>query len=211
MPQADGTGTLWRISLRVLRGEGDSEENFWYRFLINPEEYKETHPQRVSTFRTREATVVEDFGTDIPTIEFSGTTGFRTHRGKNGLQRLKELKDIVAEHAESGSNTEPGDVNSTQFIFYNNTDEESWYVHLDPAGLSISRSVQEPLLYKYSIRLVVLRRVSEPEVRDVDSAYIGNRINSEDYQTTSEAVNPDSNQNVYENHNNNLWGVLGVA
>jgi hypothetical protein len=49
-----------------------------YKFVLNPEEYKQSEPSRVTVTQTKTGAWVDDFGAGIQTIMFNGTTGFRS-------------------------------------------------------------------------------------------------------------------------------------
>ncbi|AHL19321.1 hypothetical protein LP083-2_114 [Listeria phage LP-083-2] len=167
MPQADGKGgVLRRVAFQI-------GENKWYRFAINPGSYSFTGGQRVAVFKTKSLNVVEDFGRDIPTITFSGTTGLRKDsNGKTGADRLKELKKYIEDYADSAGN---GNRPNTDLTFHNFTDDESYIVHLSPEAFKIERSAEKPLLYDYTITLVVLRDASQPDQGDIVDPDLGNK------------------------------------
>lgn len=191
--QSDGETTLERIALRLVGGSGT--EVAYYKFQINPQNYKETSPQRATVFRTRSAIVVEDFGPDIVTIEFSGTTGFKRDKtGRTGADRLQALKAIIEQYSTSGQRIGEEDSQQLEMIFYNFTDGGSYYVHLAPGGFEIERSAEQSILYNYRLSLVVLREAGDPDVRDIDNATIGNGTF---YETTSQAINPNSSTAQY--------------
>lgn len=191
--QSDGVSTLERIALRLTGGDG--ADLAYYKFEVNPQSYKETMPQRSTVFRTRSATVVEDFGPDIIGIEFSGTTGFKKDKkGSNGAERLAILKAFIEKYSQAGHPVGETDKPKLEMIFYNLTDGGSYYVHLAPGGFEIERSAEQPLLYNYRISLLVLRNANDPDVRDIDQATIGNGTF---YETTSQAINPNSMTSNY--------------
>ncbi|AKC05129.1 hypothetical protein [Enterococcus phage vB_EfaH_149] len=169
MGQSDGMGgTLKRIAIQV----GNDPNKGWYRFQVNPTQYKYNKPHRVTIFKTKSNIITEDFGKDIETIQFSGTTGFRVDsRGKNGADRLKELEEIIDNYAKQGGN---GNRSSVEMKFYNFTDDKYFVVHLAPEGLSIERSAEQPLLFNYTLSLVVLREAGQPSERAQVSPQIGN-------------------------------------
>lgn len=169
MGQSDGMGgTLSRIALKV---EGDGTTG-WYRFQVNPASYSHSKPQRVTIFKTKSNIITEDFGKDIETIQFSGTTGFRKDaNGKTGKDRLEDLQSFLDDYANQGGN---GNRSKSELTFYNFTDDQYFIVHLAPEGLKIERSVDQPLLYTYTISLVVLRKAGEPAERDQTNPEIGN-------------------------------------
>lgn len=218
--QSDGRGTLKnglldkldRISLRLKTDKGDR----WYNFQVNPENYEESHPQRTTTFKTREAVVVEDFGPDLGTITFSGTTGFRRVNGRNGAERLYELKNLIEEYGLSGFTTEPGgNPNNAELIFYNRTEGESWYVHLDNDGFIINRSAEESLLHRYTISLIILRRASKPDYREVTNPKIGNPLPTNNYKTSTDnvnsVINPRNNESIYESASKGTQHTIGTS
>lgn len=220
MPQSDGNSKLKRISLN-LRTE---DENMWYNFKVNPEEYTENHPQRSTVFRTREAIVVEDFGPDIATVSFSGTTGFRYikdskiegNRVLNGAARLFRLEHLIEKYSLAGYNTEPGEnANKAELILHNQTDGKSWFVHLGEEGFTVTRSVEESLLYRYSIELIILRDTSTPSEREVDDAKIGNPVRPSEYKTSTtyinQAMNPNSKDNIYSEAADNIKDTVGTV
>lgn len=210
MGQSDGMGgTLRRIALKV----GDSG---WYNFRVNPAQYNHSKPQRVTIFKTKSNIITEDFGKDIETIQFSGTTGFRRDsNGKTGKDRLMELEAFIDSYANQGGN---GNRSKTEMTFYNFTDEQYFIVHLAPEGLKVERSVDQPLLYTYTLSLVVLRDAGAPSERDKANPEIGNAkpsvgtSTSGDFRTANTraysasvlpqtAVNPAGTQGAY------LYGV----
>lgn len=219
MTQSDGYNTLKRVSLN-LKTEGT---NRWYHFKINPEEYQEQYSQRSNVFRTREALVLEDFGPDVGKITFSGTTGFRSIeeyelKGSpklNGAQRLFRLEELLKEYSLSSRTSEPGEnPNNAELLFYNNTDNKAWYVHLDEDGFSIERTAEESLLYRYSISLIILRETTEPLDREIDDVDIGNPIDDGDFHLHPDTIpkhedkkrdkkpakNPNGGESFYEEY-----------
>jgi len=77
MPQSDGVHKLRRIEFEFM---GKS-----YKFALNPEEYKQSEPSRVTVTQTKGGAWIDDFGAGIPTIQFKGTTGFRTQEARDYL------------------------------------------------------------------------------------------------------------------------------
>lgn len=189
--QSDGRDKLNRVALRLLDENGRTIA--YYKFKINPQNYKEDHPQRATVYKTRSATVIEDYGADLVQISFSGTTGFKRDSNGSGADRLFRLKDLLETYSQSGHRVDEVGIPPTELRFYNFTDGGSYVVHMDSSGFSIERSAERPLLYDYSINLVVLRKASEPNVRDVDEAVLGNRF----YETTSETLNPNSRTAIF--------------
>lgn len=77
MPQSDGVHRLRRIEFEFM---GKS-----YKFALNPEEYTQPEPARVTVTQTKGGAWIDDFGAGQPTIQFKGTTGFRTQEQRNYL------------------------------------------------------------------------------------------------------------------------------
>lgn len=168
MPQADGKTGLKRIAIQI----GEDKSKGWYRFAINPNKYEHSIPQRTTVFKTKSQIIVEDFGKDLEQIKFSGTTGFKKDSaGRDGKQRLQSLKKTMKDYMKQGGN---GNKPKDEMTFHNFTDDEDYIVHLAPEGISIERSVEQPLLYTYTINLVVLRGAEQPDERDQANPTIGN-------------------------------------
>lgn len=171
MPQADGKHQISRFVLH-FPDEGD---NGWYRFKVNPENYTYEKPQRSTILKTKSDIVVEDYGKDIEVINFSGTTGFRSikegNKTKNGKDKLDDLVKLVDKYAKSGGS---GNRQQKNIIFYNMTDGVYKKVHLAPQGIKIARSVNEPLLFRYDITLMVLGEAFEPDRNSISDPEFGN-------------------------------------
>lgn len=150
MPQSDGKNKLKRMMFK------NPSKKMTFTFSLNPQEYKYTAPQRTSTLKTIDRIIVEDFNGDIPTIEISGHTGWKRGQGEIKAKALKLLLNTYA----NGS-TNYGAPPKKPLEFYNFTDGEYYYVHLAPDGYSISRSVDAPLLFNFSIKLYVIGKIGE--------------------------------------------------
>lgn len=162
MSMADGENRLQKIAFKL----GDK----FYRFRINPENYRHSKPHRVTTVKTKSRIVVEDFGEDIQTITFSGTTG-----NDKGMAKIKEMKKFLEGYANRGGN---GSRSETELYFHNFTNDEHYVVHLTPEGVTYTQDANQPLLHTYSISLFVLRRANEPPEDEVIEPTIGNDIPS---------------------------------
>lgn len=208
MPQEYGGKKLQRMMLRTSDGKT-------YRFKINPTNYQITYGQRTATYKTRTQAVIEDYGTDLPLIQFSGTTGLRKDsEGKTGADRLFELRDFirsyaVSGHAEGGSNKE--------LYFYNFTDDESFVVHLSQEGLNISRDATQPLLYTYTINLIVIREAGKPSNNEVITPSTGNPFGSGSDGTATGNLdgrnpsrNPNSSSDYYHGALEDMRETMGI-
>lgn len=203
--QSDGISRLERVALRLTKASGG--ELAYYKFNINPQSYKETFPQRSTVFKTRSSTVVEDYGRDLQSITFSGTTGFKVDKnGNNGAVRLAKLKEFIETYSNAGHRVDDIEQEELEMYFYNLTDGGSYCVHLAPEGFQIERSADQPLLYNYTINLVVIRNANDPDVRDIDQAMLGNGTF---YETTTQAINPNSKTATYQNSIKTIKNQLG--
>lgn len=151
-----------------------------YRFRVNPESYSKEMPQRTSIVKTQSTLLFEDYGQDVKTITFSGQTGLKSRRDfdgniKNGKDKLDELQEMIHDYGNTA-----GDGNKSRYAmtFYNLTDDEAYKVHLSPQGFKIDRSVEESLLYRYEISLVIIGEGGEPSDDDISTSNIGNDYHS---------------------------------
>lgn len=183
--QAQGGNTyLQRMTLHFKT----PDDNHFYMFRVNPEEYTETHPQRSAAYKTRSSTVIEDYGPNTGMISFSGSTGFRHVNGSDGVGRMKQLQEDLETFSQSGISYGTNQNPNRELYFYNNTDNKYFRVALAPEGFEVSRSVSEPLLFRYKINLYILGRADAVDNRSIDGPTTGNQYRSQ----TSENVNPHS-------------------
>lgn len=177
-----------RISLHFSDTTKENRNNDIYYFAVNPENFSYEKPQRSTLLKTKSSMIVEDFGKDVETITFSGTTGYRyiakaDGTYTNGKQRLQELDDKIERYAKSsgGSGNTP-----IEMRFYNISDGYAKLVTLAPQGFKITRSKDEPLLYRYEITLYVQGDAWQttdnakipPELGNVNPSHQGNYTNN---------------------------------
>lgn len=169
MTIADGRNRLQKIAFSV--------GGRTFKFAINPENMNHSMPHRTTALKTKSRIIIEDFQADIPTITISGTTGFNpTGRAEDrGVTKIKEMKAFIEDYAKTGGN---GRTSSQDFYFHNFTNDESFVVHLAPEGISITQDANAPLLYRYEIKLIIIRKSSDPADADVINPEIGNRFPS---------------------------------
>ncbi|ALA13031.1 virion structural protein [Bacillus phage TsarBomba] len=166
MPMSDGRNVLKKIAFQV--------GNKFFRFALNPENMTYVRPHRTTVLKTKSRIIVEDFQSDIPTYTISGTTGFNP-TGKasdRGITKIKEMKAFLEDYAETGGN---GRTAAEDFYFHNFTNDESFVVHLSPEGVTYTQDVNAPLMYRYEIKFVILRKSTDPADDDVVQPEIGNR------------------------------------
>ena len=95
---------------------------------------------------------------------------------------MEELQSRVSEYAMQGGS---GNVSGSYLQFFNFTDDSYYKVHLAPQGLKVTRSKDEPLLFRYEITLVVIGSLTEADRSAVTTEEFGN-------------VNPNASQRVDE-------------
>ena len=149
-----------------------------YKFAINPSSYTQTENGRVNVTQTKGGAFVETFGSSIPEISFSGSTGFKngTSNSESGYKKFKELRDLVRsvyDNITDGSKVS----DSNLLYFYNYTDNEYW--KCVPDKFELSRNKENPLLYKYEIHLYCIREIGVP-APSTEVKTIGNPIVVED-------------------------------
>lgn len=164
MPQSDGRNQLRRMALQV----GDK----MFKFAINPSDYQINFPQRSLATRTKSTVIIQDFGQDVGSITFSGTTGWRRGAdGKTGKDRMDELEYYWDTYRRENQGN--GNAPKKEMIFHNFTDNYSYVVHPMPEGLTIKRSAERSILYDYSIALYIVRNAEIPPNTDIHDPNIG--------------------------------------
>lgn len=149
---ANGLNKLKRMELEF--------KDISYKFDLNPEVYEIKLQNRMNLTYTKAGAFIELFGEGVKEIIISGTTGFRSGTGDNshGYKKFLELKKLCEENF---NDVEDGKVVKDFLMYYNHTDDEA-YVTV-PVKLSISRNVNQPLLYKYDLVMYAIRRKGDPE------------------------------------------------
>lgn len=134
-----------------------------YKFALNPEEFSQSEPNRVTVTQTKGGAWSDSFGGGIQTITIKGTTGFKNNTGDNnkGFSKMKELRDLIRTTYFYHT---PGSEITKELTFHNHTDGESWIVI--PKVFNLMRSVARPLLYMYDIQLICVRPANQPKPSD---------------------------------------------
>lgn len=151
--QSDGSNMLKRIEF-VFNGKS-------YKFALNPEEYSQTEPNRITVTQTKGGAWIDEFGAGLPMITFKGTTGFKngTRSGTAGYNKFNELRTKMRDIFDR---VMPGQTipDSKEVYFYNYTDGDYWVVV--PRTFELLRTVARPLMYTYNIELICLRTANTP-------------------------------------------------
>lgn len=148
MGQSNGKSTIKRFEL-VFKGKS-------YHFTLNPEEYNQVEPNRITVTQTLGGAFIDAFGAGLLEISFKGTTGFKNRTGQpdDGFNKFKELASLI--RSVYSSATQGAQV--TELLkFYNYTDEEYWDTY--PERFALLRSKSKPLLYGYDVRLIGLKKL----------------------------------------------------
>ena len=132
---------------------------------VNPQSYSYQAPQRSTTFKTQGDNVNEQFGPDFPIISIAGNTGWkRDSSSRTGADRFRQLKEFIGSYQKASQN---GSTPPESMRFYNYTDGYSYKVTIAAGGFEYSRSVDTPLLFNYSISLIVLEGSDAPDKASV--------------------------------------------
>ena len=134
---------------------------------INPQNYSYQAPQRSTTFKTQGDNVNEQFGPDFPVISIAGHTGWkRDSSNRTGADRFRQLKEFIGSYQKASQN---GSTPPEAMRFYNYTDGYGYKVTVAAGGFEYSRSVETPLLFNYSISLIVLEGSDAPDKASVQA------------------------------------------
>lgn len=131
-----------------------------YEFAVNPEQYEIKLQNRANVLYTKGGAFVDMFGEGLKEITFSGTTGLKNGTGdlEDGYKKMISLKKLIEDNM---NNIQNGTIPTDFLDFYNHTDGEG-YVTI-PIRFNVFRNANQPLLYKYDINLIAIRKISEPE------------------------------------------------
>ena len=172
--QSDGVNKLKRVEFTM----GDKS----YKFALNPEEFQQGEPNRITVTQTKAGAYVDDFGGGVQTISMKGTTGFKngTKKGNKGFAKFKELRDLIRQYYFKQAPGTPV-AGKNELVFHNYTDGEHWVVV--PKDFKLMKSVARPLLYAYDIQLICLRPASQPSGASKKSVYVATlpSVNINDY------------------------------
>lgn len=142
-----------------------------YKFALNPEEYTQTEPLRVTMTQTKGGAWLDTWGAGIVEISIKGTTGITGGTGTDidvGYRRFKELRNLIRSVYD---NISDGSEVTDLLGFYNYTDNEYYWCYPKSDGIELYRSKSRPHIYQYSISLYALRRIGEAVTT---SATLGN-------------------------------------
>lgn len=151
-------------------------------FAINPSDYTQKFPNRVSMTQTKGGAWLDTWGAGIVEINIRGVTGVsgrkNTQRANpqdymskfantaldlarvisgdsgvdEGYQRWRKFRDLFKKVYDDGENG--AIITDDDLIILNNyTDNEYWFCYPMPNGLELYRSQSKPHMYQYTINL----------------------------------------------------------
>ena len=191
-------------------------KNLDFKFAVNPSDYTQKEPNRVSLTQTKGGAWIDSWGAGIVEFNIKGITGVsgkkftaanigtftnissgvfnaaRAVTGDSGVdigyQRWKELRDLFRTIYKS---VEDGEEITDLVQFYNFTDNEYWYCYPTQAGIELFRSKSKPHIYQYTINLWGLRRIGEPQI---SVGVIGNPNKEQSTNNSSSGISIDNSQ-----------------
>lgn len=131
-----------------------------YKFNLNPDEYSVSEPNRLTVTQTLGGAWVDSFGAGLKEITLKGTTGLNNAKGNNltGINKFKELRELIRDVYSTENNLR--DVRElTPMSLYNYTDGD--YFKVLPTTFNLSRNKNNPLLFMYDIKLVVMGNLND--------------------------------------------------
>lgn len=176
-----GNGTRGRALKRMKLVFNNVE----LQFAINPEDYTQTTPNRVTITQTKGGAWLDAWGAGITEITIQGTTGVKgtTNDIDTGYQRWRKLRDMIA--SVMNSVTDGEEITDDKLIkLYNYTDNEYWYCYPAQGGIELYRSKSRPHMYQYTLHLVAIREIGQPAT-SVGAIGNPNLYNSGQLTTTS--------------------------
>jgi hypothetical protein len=164
--QSEAARAVRHISIE-LRKNGVFQS--FYTFLLNPETLTQSEKPRAPVTQTLVSAYIEKFGLAPPEISFGGTTGFHARQVPgggvvDGYERFHTLRNNVFRLFFSD-----GALGNDywQMFLYQWEDSEFWEVF--PMQFDLQRSKNEPILYRYSIRFIGLRKLDTPASTDAQT------------------------------------------
>lgn len=130
--------------------------------VINPENYTQTEPARVTITQTKGGMFVDHFGQGIKIITLAGITGYAPRKSStdksaeelSGQEHFIKLRKMYRDWLDGAKE------NPSKHIlrFYNWSDDESFEIAITSFGLQ--RTVGRPLLYQYNIQITCVKDLS---------------------------------------------------
>lgn len=155
------------ISFVQLSGAGWTGAR--HDLVIRPEELTRQEPFRTTVHHTLGGGYVDAFGRGVGMITLSGTTGWRGGPDEDGAAKFDALRDAVLAWARSREERVSAGL-SPDLVELGLIDTlDGFELSVAPLEFTLRRSKQRPLLRQFSIRLAVVRDLSDPPIGDLDS------------------------------------------
>ena len=189
----DATSGNKNVSTKTLKRIEFEFKGSTFKFLLNPDTYEQTETNRMNITHTKVGAYVEAFGANIVEISLSGMTGLKNNSSdpESGYRQFKALRDLIKSVYD---NVVDGQEITDFLNFYNFTDNEYYVTY--PDKFVLSRSKNQPLLYKYTIHLYCLRRIGE-KPKEVKVINVANPMKVEN-TIASAGVDDDSKKSTTE-------------
>jgi hypothetical protein len=129
-----------------------------HTLIINPEDMNQDEPARNGVTQTLGGAYVTDFGSGLPTVEISGTTGYGKRISAEGLEVDGYEEFVNFRNKVYRSFISDPDPNLSLY-WYNWEDNE--YYEIIPQTFRLQRSKGAALLYRYNMRFTGIRRLTE--------------------------------------------------
>ena len=126
-------------------------------FWIRPEEVTYTRPTRATIVQTLGGAWADDWGEGVQEIVANGHTGWRGNLYIPGELGFLNLRELVIEqfHKSRLNKTQSGqDPDTVSLVWTDTLNDVNAYVY--PAQFQLKRHKSRPLLYQFSLRLLVL-------------------------------------------------------
>lgn len=150
---------------RTLKRMKLSYKGTTVKFAVNPEDYTQTIPNRVTVTQTKGGAWLDAWGAGIVEFTIKGTTGVKgtSTNIDTGYQRWRTLRTLFAEVFQAITD---GEEVKDLIALYNYTDNEYWYCFPSQSGIELYRSKSRPHMYQYTLHLLGIREIGQPETAE---------------------------------------------
>lgn len=131
----------------------------FYLFYPRPEDLQYTHPSRGTVIQTFDGGFVDDFGEGLTDISVSGHTGWNGDLlpGELKFYALRDLVILRYHNLRAGKARAGLPIDSVKLYWVDTLNMMVYEVY--PVSFTARRNRQQPLLYKFSMRLTGINRI----------------------------------------------------
>lgn len=152
-PSTHAARQYYRQTFDMHKG---SKSIYRHTLIVNPDDLNQEEPARVQITPTLGGAYVTDFGSGLPTVTITGTTGYSrrtTAEGADtdGREAFLTFRQKIYRHFVATQDPK------LSLYWYNWEDDE--YYEIQPQSFRLQRNKSEPLLYRYEFRFTCLRRL----------------------------------------------------